>query len=280
MAATPSATSPCLAEIRAFTFLLLQDRAYPLWQRLFLLGLFCRRLQTILDAGFPGSIPSLIANYAQVAASGALRSQMSAIPAHPGSQLAIILSFLNMRLTGTLNSLRFLECGKQFLDGIQYRPGTAPEDLAPAYTEAFERYYEPLMRSQPYMMENYLLNHVFKSVFPYGKAAAVETLTPSNPNDPNDPKDRNLTQSPAAPSVFREYLILCAHHALIKGLLIGMAGFHRENFGPDHVVRLVQSYGRMIEHHGAFPAETVAFLEAQSLANPSGIAMLLRNQGL
>jgi lysine-N-methylase len=36
-----------LWEVREFTLLLLRDRAYPLWQRLFLLGMFCKRLNEI-----------------------------------------------------------------------------------------------------------------------------------------------------------------------------------------------------------------------------------------
>jgi lysine-N-methylase len=37
-------------DVREFCLLLVQDRSYPLWQRLFILGMFCRRLGEIVGA--------------------------------------------------------------------------------------------------------------------------------------------------------------------------------------------------------------------------------------
>ena len=181
---------------------------------------------------------------------------MSAIPAQPELQLSVVLRFLNMRLTHALNSMRFLECMKDFLEGIGYRPGVTPAALVPAYTQACEQHYQPLIDAHPHLLENYLLNHIFKSLFPYGSLA----------------EQARANSGPA-----HEYLILCAHYTLIKGLLIGIAGRHRDQFNLGHVVKLVQSYGRMIEHHAQFVDEIVAWLQAQSLGEAGGMAMLLRN---
>jgi len=105
------------------------------------------------------------------------------------------------------------------------------------------------------LMENYLVNHLFKSVFPFK----------------TDSKPLESTENS------REYLEMCAHFTLLKGLLIGMAGFHKDDLSTGHVVKLVQSYGRMVEHHEKFVQDIVAFLQAQKLDTPQGIAMLLRN---
>ncbi len=246
---------PCLAEIRMLLIQLVRDRNYPLWQRLFLIGQFCQRLERLLVGGQPTLIPNLVSSYVLLAASGALRPAMDTIRAQPAMQLAVILRLIDMRMGRVLNSMRFLDCTREFLVGIQYRPGSSPESLAPAYIQAWGDYCQPLLDAHPYMLENYLINYLFKSIFPFG----VESYA-------------------AKPGgIFREYILLCVHLTLIQGLLTGMSAFHRSEFNTAQVVRLVQSYGRMVEHHAGFVDEIVVFLEAQSLANAGGIAMLLRN---
>ena len=247
---------PFLGAIRAFLIALLQDRAYPLWQRLFLTGLFSNRLQALLAASQANQIPKLLQDYAQIASAGTLRPGLDGIPAQPALQLSVVLKLIDLRMGRVLNSMRFLACTKEFLDGIGYRPNLPIETLLPAYHRAHDDFYRPLMHAHPQLLENYLLNHLFKTVFPYGV------------REPSGAGQRG-------PSV--EFMALAAHFALIKGLLIGMAGFHRESFSVSHVVRLIQSYGRMIEHHAQFAEQIVAFLQQRVPANPTGIVMLLKN---
>ena len=247
---------PHFAEIRLFLVALLRDRQYPLWQRLFLIGMFSNRLHLFIANGETAQIPRLLRDFAQIAASGSLRPVMEGIPAQPALQLSVVLKLIDMRMGRVLNSMRFLDCTKHFLDGIGYRPGLAVESFSPAYIHAHDNFYQPLMRAHPQMLENYLLNAIFKSVFPFGTEA--------------EPPARS-------PSYSIEFLTLATHFALVKGLLIGMAGFHREAFSVDHVLLLIQAYGRMIEHHQQFAMQVVRFLEERITGNSVGIAMLLRN---
>jgi lysine-N-methylase len=50
----------------------------------------------------------------------------------------------------------------------------------------------------------------------------------------------------------RECAQLTAQFALIKGLLIGVAGFHGEAFSAAHVVHAVQAASKHFEHHPEF----------------------------
>jgi lysine-N-methylase len=45
-----------------------------------------------------------------------------------------------------------------------------------------------------------------------------------------------------------EYLVMCVLYAVIQGLLIGMAGHYQEAFAAGHVVKLVQSFAKAVEH--------------------------------
>lgn len=239
-----------LWDIRGFTLLLLRDRSYPLWQRVFMLGMFCKRLNEITVERQLGLAPQLLREHAGMIALGKLRAVMDGIPIRTTLQLGAVLEVINHHLAMTdASHVRFRECVQDFLLGIQFDQGAPVENCTSFYEEAHTRYYQPFMEKHPFILENYLINYVFRTRFPYGVDAQG---TASDP----------LT----------EYLILCVLYAVIKGLLIGMAGHYREEFAAGHVVKAVQSFAKAAEH-------SPKFLEAanlSALANADGMALLLK----
>ena len=75
----------------------------------------------------------------------------------------------------------------------------------------------------------------------------------------------------------REYAILVAQFALMKGLLIGVAGFHREAFSFEHVLHTVQAATKHFEHHPEFLDRSYQLLVESRLDGARGLAILLRN---
>jgi len=237
-----------LWDIREFTLLLLRERAYPLWQRLFILGMFCQRLNEITRARQLGLVPQLLCECAESIAHGTLRSVMDAIPAQTARQLTVVIAIIDRHLAMTdVSHVRLRECVQDFLDGIGYQAGCPVEGCAPFYEDARARYYQPFMQEHPFIMENYLLNHVFRTRFPYG-------VDPQG--KPNDP--------------LSEYLMMCVLYAVIKVLLIGTAGHYKEEFASRHVVKLIQSFAKAVDHNPNFPGG-----RHLPFANANGMALLL-----
>ncbi|HSS99264.1 MAG TPA: flagellin lysine-N-methylase [Terriglobales bacterium] len=238
--------------MRAFTVLLLRDRDYPLWQRIFLLGMFCKRLHEITDAHQVELVPQLLQEHSELIATGKLRGLMEGIPARTAMQLATVLEIIKRHLDTTAGKHpRFRDCVKDFLKGIHCEEGAPIEDCASFFEEADTRYCSPFLTQHPYMLENFLLNYIFRTRFPYGQ-------TPRGvPNDP-------LT----------EFLMLCILFTLIKELMVGTAGLHRESFDASHVVKIVQSVSKSVEQCPKFPLANYV-----SLANADGMALLLKNIG-
>ncbi len=239
-----------LWDIRAFTLLLLRDRNYPLWQRLFLLGMFCKRLHEITDAQRLELIPQLLKEHSEMIVEDKLRSAMDGIPVRTPLQLATVLEIIKRHLETTAGKHpRFRECIKDFLKGIHCEEGTLIENCASFYEENNARFCGPFLEKHPYMLENFLVNYVFRTRFPYG-------LDPrGNANDP-------LT----------EFLMMCIVFTLVKELLVGISGLHRESFGAEHVVKVVQSVAKSVEQCPKFPLANYA-----SLANADGMALLLKS---
>ena len=128
--------------------------------------------------------------------------------------------------------------------------------LIAGYADAQQRYFAPFFEKHPYILENYLINTIFRCQFPFGR------------------KDGQLVLQP---QMGREFALLATQFALIKGLLIGVAGFHKENFSAADVVRTVQSVSKHFEHHPQFLDRVHALLVSTGRDNPHGLTMLLRN---
>jgi lysine-N-methylase len=242
--------------IRQFVLALVSNRAYPLWQRLFLLGLFCRRLDAIRRGELQRSVPAFLGDFEAAVTSGALRTAMETLPLDGAAQMDVVLRLAGLMLHRSNVRPRFVECIQAFTTGIGNGPGATLERLADQSAYAHDRYYAPFFYRHPYILENYLINTILRCRFPFGKedARAGEPF-----------------------SMARECALLTAQFALLKGFLIGVAGFQREAFSAGHVVHTVQAISKHFEHHPEFLSMAYDLLVESRMDGARGMAILLRN---
>jgi lysine-N-methylase len=247
---------PWFQPIRQAVLALVGNRAYPLWQRLFLLGIFCRRLDAISSGELPRSIPEFLADFEATVASRSLLTAMETLPVDPAAQLDVVLRLAGMLLRRSNVRPRFVECVQAFTAGIGNGPGATLESLTAHYAQAHSRYFEPFLRSHPRILENYLANAILRCRFPFGQEDA--------------PAGRPL-------SMARECALLTAQFALVRGLLIGVAGFHGEAFSAAHAVHTVQAASKHFEHHPEFSHLAYELLLESRMDGARGLAILLRD---
>ena len=250
------AQPPYFWPMREVVLALLRNRAYPLWQRLFLMSVLCRRIDSITKGELNRSIPEFLRDFDATVATGALRTAMETLPLDRAAQLDVVLRLAGMLLHRSNVRPRFVECVQAFTMGIGNRPGATLESLAGQYSLAHDRYYEPFFRRHPQILENYLINTVIHSQFPFG---------------------REGMRAGAQPCMEREFALLTAQFALMKGLLIGVAGFHGERFAAEHVVHTVQAAAKHFEHHPEFLKMAHELLVESRMDGARGLAILLRN---
>lgn len=247
---------PWFRPIRRIILTLVCNRVYPLWQRLFLLGVFCRRLDSITTGELARSVPRLLADFESTAASGALLSAMEALPVNLSAQLDVVLRLAGMLLHRSNVRPRFVESVNAFTAGIGNGPGATLESLTTHYAHAHDRYYAPFFDRHPFILENYLVNTILRCRFPFSPEG----------------------ESPEAPqSMSRVYALLTAQFALTKGFLIGVAGFHRDGFSEAHVIYTVQATSKHFEHHPEFLRLAYELLVESRMDGAWGLAILLRN---
>jgi len=244
--------------IRECVLALVRNRSYELWQRLFLLGIFCRRLDAIAEGELKIAVPAFLREFEASTASGRLRTAIEAMETHPTDnalQLHVVLKLAGMLLKDSNTLPRFSECVRTFTAGIGNGPGATLESLTAHYALAHQHFYAPFFERHPHILENYLINTIVRCQFPL----------------------RQETLAGARPSMAHEYALLTAQFALMKGLLIGVAGCHREAFSAEHVVHTVQAASRHFEHHPHFLAQAHALLVESKMEGARRLAVLLRN---
>lgn len=242
-------------EVRALVVIVIQDRTRPMWQRLFLLGMLCRDLDKIVTIEQDSTVSKIVREYSEIIATGALHGEMEGVPARPADQLDVVLRLVDQRIRAGGSGERFLQCFQEFIQGIGYSPESTPESDAQHYVKAEEDFCRPLLEQYPFIMENYLLNYVFRTLFPFGREASAHHTSRS---------------------ILGEYMLMSTQYALIHGLLIGIAGRYQEDFDTDHVVKLIQSFSKAVEHNPTYLDEISAFVTNRNLDTAEGIAILLK----
>jgi len=255
----PSESDPWLQHfgpIRDFALALVRNRTHPLWQRLFLLGLFSKRFDAIAPADLPQRVPPLLDGFVAASASGSLIPAMETLPIDDAQQMDVVLRLAGLLLNRSNHRPRFVECVQAFTQGIGNRPGASLQSLTGGYAQAHDRYYAPFFQQHPHILENYLINTIFRCRFPFGA---------------------DWARNGAAPSMSREFVSLLAQFTLMKGLLIGVSGFHRDAFSAGHVVHTIQAASKHFDHHLDFLKDAHALLVESQMDGARGWGILLRN---
>ena len=236
-------------ELRVFTLQVLQAREYQLWERLVIIGAFYQSIQDAIEQGNIQEIPELISEYTNGIEAGAFDQTLQDVPVNEYVQMELLKEIINRKVEKGVSSERFVECFNEFVRGLKPNEQTSYPQVIENYVAAYNQYYLPYMEKNNHILENYLANYVFKTMFPFSKYE----------------------------DVFENYVTMVIHYALIKMHLIGLAGFHKESFSTDHVIKLIQSFGKAIEHNQTFIDDTMDFIKKNGLLNLSCMLLLIKN---
>lgn len=185
--------------------------------------MFYNKLSELINEKQLDQIPTLISSYTNIVESGSLRESLNGIPTQQNLQMELIKAMTDERFRMGIKNERFLQCFTEALLGLGYVKDSLYADVAAKYSEMISLYYEPFMNEHEYIMENYLVNHVFKNTFPFSEYE----------------------------NVFEEYVMLVVHFSIIKMLFIGVGGYHK-GMTTDLAVKIIQSFSKMFEHNKSF----------------------------
>ena len=236
-------------ELRIFTIGILQAREYKLWERLVILGIFYQSIQEINATGSIAEIPELILEYTTGIEKGLFDQTLQEVPVNEMVQIELLKNIINKKVEQGINSKRYVECFNDFVKGLKPNATETYAEVIANYTNACEFYYYPFMKEREYILENYLVNYVFKNSFPFSKED----------------------------NFFDNYVLMVLHYALIKMHLIGLAAYYKADFSEEIIIKLIQSFGKVIEHNQIFLEDTLKFVKESGFTTLSWMLLLIKN---
>ena len=254
---------PAFTEIRAFVISLLQNRAYPLWQRLQILGYFCEDLDKFTAANADDQFAAAIEQYDQALNTGLFKQASDVVPIPAATQLEIVLELIVDRINSDFTSRRFLDCYREVMQGVQWTMESSMEDIGRQYAEAHATHYAAVEGSNEHILENYLVNYAQKTLFPFGAPGVTQKLGLDEFGKP----------------AFTQYALMASNYAIIHAVSVGMAGFHKAAFDADLMLKVIQSCTKTFEHSLTHPGRVLAILASKGVRGPGDIAVMFRDVG-
>ena len=214
-------------EVRVFCMQLMRSEGLELWQRLAVLGVFCEGLTTLLAGGGQAGVSSLIENTRVMLEKGLVLDTLAGMTPDHATQAQI---FARLWRTRSENAVSELQSKVQMaiVKGLGADPESgwvSNEKLAESYVSGLVRLAEALL-SAPHVLENYVLNEMFREFFPFGDT------TP-----------------------YQHYLRLVTRFGLVRLMMAGLC--NNEGPLPDAVtlVQVVQTFCRRYQHNVQFMAQ-------------------------
>lgn len=235
-------------ELRIFTIQVLQNRTYCLSERLIILGVFYQKVEEYISTKNLDKIPQLIATYTAIMEEGSLKESLHDVPTQLTVQMELVKEMADQRFIQGINSQRYKDCYTEMLVGLNFITGTPFAEVAKTYPEVYQTYYKPFMDKNEYILENFLVNYVYKNMFPFS----------------------------GFPTLFDNYVMLIVHYSMIKLHLIGMAGYHK-GLNTDLVIKLIQSFSKTVEHNKLFLRGLFDLLKKNEFTTMAYMAILIKN---
>jgi lysine-N-methylase len=235
-------------DLRIFIISLLQNRNFTLEDRLIVLGMFMGKIQILVNNKEIDKIPTTIITYGEILQDSNLVREMTSITTSNAVQMQLLKDLVDERIVEGVPSHRYAECFTQFLIGLNYREDWTVQQIAENYEELFQKYYTPFIANYEYVLENYLVNYVFNNLFPHKQ------------------KD-----------VFEEFILLIINYSMIKFHLIGMCGYHKDLMNLDLMLKLIQSYSKVVEHSQMFLDDVRKLLKENGFNTMAYMAILIKN---
>ncbi|MFM2035107.1 MAG: hypothetical protein RL459_372 [Pseudomonadota bacterium] len=214
-------------ELRIFCLQLMRTEGLELWQRLAVLGVFCESLDKALREHDQSEVRGLIHNFTVMVEQGLVMEALATMqPNHP-VQARVFEGFWRAK-QGYAASAVHREVAHAVAVGLGVSPGqqtVTAEQLVANYTNGLKRLPEA-MQAAPYLLEHYILNEMFREVFPFEGA-----------------------------SPYDDYLQLVSRFGLLRLMLAARCNTDGALPDASELVQTVQVFCRRFQHDAAFTAQ-------------------------
>ena len=234
-------------EIRTLAIEIIQNRSYSLSHRLMQLAALADALDEAFAAGKARQVPHIVQAFRDQLAGGGEITRIDTFPTHSHYQFKFLNGLLLVLVAAKAgNNDTYKECLDQYIEGIQKAGDLTEAQLIRYYDDSRRKFYDPFMAEHQYIFENYVVNYLYGTAFPYD----VE------------------------PKVFRKVFYIGIMYALLRMQLIGMAAYHGK-VTSDMAVQLIYSFARNFEHNENFRKVLLQQCETENAMTLGHLSLLV-----
>lgn len=231
-----------IKEMRAVSINIIKNRNYELSERLYMLGYFLENLRRELCYNYHNVI-EFINKYNMNSFSNKFKRNKENYMLQLSFYKGVLEKFhefddcysdyFNLRIRAVISGFRFNE-GKSLIENSE------------VFIKAYDFCEENIFKKYSYILENYLVNHMFKEFFPFSE---------------ND-------------IVFDGYIMMLVRLSYIKFILVGQYIYNGE-ISKEKIVRLIQVLSKEIEHNENYLKNILLYLREYELDNKRFAEILL-----
>lgn len=220
-------------EVRVFCLQLLRTEGLELWQRLAVLGVFCERLTATLQQAGHAGIPALLQDFVAMVEEGLVFDALRGLQPNHAIQAQVFALLWQGKLGRRLSPVQ-QAVQEAVARGLGADAGTGQvsgDQLLEHYRCGLDRLAEA-MQAAPQLLEHYLLNEIFRDLFPFQGATPYE-----------------------------DYLMLVSRFGLLRLMLAARCNADAELPGPAELSQTVQVFCRRFQHDTNWAAQTNSALK-------------------
>ncbi len=199
-------------DIRVISINIMQSRGFSIEERLNIIKNFYKQIEILLNSHEFDSIEELLEDFNDESIK---YESIKGIEFKESNEFYI--SIAEDDLVRNIKSLRLKECIKEYKDGILTQNNICK------YLENTPKYFNKL-EEYSYVLENYLVNQIFKDLIPF-----------------------NLGES-----LMKSIKVLNNSYRVIKAYVIGIAINSQKEITEEQIIRVIQSLSKDIEHNKVF----------------------------
>ena len=221
-----------LKEIRSLSIKIIKNRKFDLSKRLFILGNFLEKLEEEFNCNYKG-VSKFINEYEINIVNDCYENETM----NYNFQVSFLKKIIDdLNVFNEVDSISFQEYTKELITAFGLNEAKNINKYSEAYKNGFDDYFEKFINDNSYIFENYLVNFMYKNLFPFSETE----------------------------SIFDGYIMLLIRYSFIRFYLVGIFSFNKDA-SIDNVIRFIQVFTKTIEHHKTYLVDVLDYIKENQL---------------
>ena len=221
--------------VRVFSLQLMRTQGLEIWQKLAVLGIFCEQLDALLQQDPAANVAQLVENVKEMVGRGLVADALRDLSPDYEVQATAFAALWGRKHLEDGQATLQKEVQRAIAAGLGAQSGENTVNrplLVSQYKKGVQQLPQALSAA-PWLLENYLLNEMFREFFPFG----------------------------SDDTVYAHYIRLVTRFGLVRLMMAAQCTTNDTLPGVETLVRTVQVFSRRYQHDGHFAKDVAGALK-------------------